>query len=179
MGLIQSHLAYGAPIWGLAKTTKLEPLRIAQKRAIRQIHSLTRRAHTHKYFLLSRILKLDDLIQYITLTYIQGSIHETSPENIKLLWKVKTKNPTLRDRGTKLDMHRSNKQWFIDLPNNKQTQIWDKCPIDTDLKPTLFKVRLKRFLFLKYGQTENDNSNTGTLPFNNNNIPATTTPSKL
>ena len=153
MGLIQSHLTYGSPIWGHAKKTKLQPLRVAQKKAIRKIHNLEFRAHTHEHFIKSKILKLDDLLRYTTLTYIHSSIHETSPVNVRQLWKIKPQNPILRDRGIKLDMHNSKKQWFIDLPNNKQTQIWDQCPVDTSLEPNPFKHRLKTHYISQYCQS--------------------------
>jgi hypothetical protein len=161
MGLIQSHLVYGAAFWGMAKTSKLEPLRIAQKRAIRKVHDLKYRDHTHKYFTESRILKLDDLINYATLTYMQSSTFKFAPEHTKQLWQKKQRDANLafnlRDFGEQMVTVRSGKQWIHDLPNNKQAKLWNSCVIDTTIEPKEFKRELKNYILDKYLKELNDN----------------------
>ena len=102
MGLVQSHLVFGSPFWGMAKKTRLKPLITAQKRAIRKVHNLKYRDHTHTHFVNSGILKLEELIEYSTLTYIHSSIDFSSPSNISNLWDKAETNTQLRDRGIRL-----------------------------------------------------------------------------
>ena len=84
-GLIHSHLVFGLPFWGFAKKGKLNCLRVKQKRAIRKVHGLKNRDHTHSSFVESRVLKLDDLIEHTTLCYVQSGMHSTSLAHIKKL----------------------------------------------------------------------------------------------
>ena len=150
MGLIQSHLVFGSPFWGLAKKTRLKPLVTAQKRAIRRIHNLKYRDHTNDYFKRSNLLKLDELVKYSTLTYVHSSIMVDSPSNIASLWKTKPHNPVLRDRGQQLLRSKSNKQWIQDLPPNKQVKIWNECPIDPKNKRNKYKNDLKTYYLNQY-----------------------------
>jgi hypothetical protein len=152
MGLIQSHLVFGSPFWGNAKKTRLQPLIVAQKRAIRKIYNLKYRDHTHEYFVKSEILKLQELISYSTLTYIHSSIDKFSPQNIVSLWKKRkaNQNCTLRDRGKPLHSDNSHKQWILDLPNNAQAKLWNSCPVDVWLDKTPFKNELKRHYLKTY-----------------------------
>jgi hypothetical protein len=156
MGLIQSHLIFGSPLWGHTKTTKLEPLRTAQKRAIRKVHNLKFREHTHKHFTNSQILKLDELIYYTNLTYMHSSLHKFAPKHTRKLWvrKPTIPNISLRDRGDQLQSAKTNKQWILDLPNNKQTKIWNSSPVDTLLEPKEFKRELKTYLLIQYTKEE-------------------------
>lgn len=152
MGLIQSHLVYGNPFWGHATKGRLQPLFTAQKRAIRNIHGLHRRDHTHKYFIKSEILKLNELISYTNLTYIHGSIDKNSPENIGNLWKEKPVNKhfSLRDRKRQLTMSTTKYQWILDLPNNKQAKEWNNSPVDIYLRKNPYKLHLKKYYLEQY-----------------------------
>ena len=55
-GLIHSHLVFGLPFWGFAKKGKLNCLKVKQKGAIRKVHGLKNRDHTHSSFVKSRVL---------------------------------------------------------------------------------------------------------------------------
>ena len=154
MGLVQSHLVFGSPFWGTAKKTRLQPLFIAQKRAIRKIYNLKYRDHTHEYFVKSNILKLQELIEYTILTYIHTSIDKFTPQNIVSLWRARqaNQNMTLRDRGKQLATANTHKQWILDLPNNRQAKLWNCCPVDKWLEKNPFKSDLKRH-YLKLYET--------------------------
>ena len=69
-GLIHSHLVYGLPIWSFAAKGRLEPLKIKQKKAIRNIYNLKYREHTNQYFIQSEILKVSKLIEHLSLIHI-------------------------------------------------------------------------------------------------------------
>ena len=55
-GLVHSYLVYGLPIWGFAKSGKLNALKIKQKKAIRKVFNLEYRDHTNSYLPNSHII---------------------------------------------------------------------------------------------------------------------------
>jgi exonuclease III len=150
MGLVQSHLVFGSPFWGMAKKTRLRPLITAQKRAIRKVHNLKYRDHTHNHFVNSGILKLEELIEYSTLTYIHSSIDFNSPSNISKLWDKAEINTQLRDRGIRLTQSKCSKQWVQDLPPNKQAKLWNHNPVKKNTKKSTFKTELKKKFLSTY-----------------------------
>ena len=116
-GLIHSYLVFGLPFWGFAKKGKLNCLRLKQKRAIRKVHGLKNRYHTHSSFVKSRVLKLNDLIEHTTLCYVQSGMHSTSPVHIKKLWTIHESERTgLRDKNALLRIIPSSRQHIHDLP---------------------------------------------------------------
>ena len=60
--LIHCHLSYGCLIWGSASDNALKPLKIAQKKAIRLVHTASYNAHSTPLFLRSNVLPLHCLI---------------------------------------------------------------------------------------------------------------------
>jgi exonuclease III len=145
MGLIQSHLVFGAPFWGMAKKTRLAPLITAQKKAVRKIYNLKYRESTQNYFKSGGLLKLPELIKYSTITYIHASCKEDSPANIRILWQFKPKNTAhdLRHRGALIKTSKTSKQWILDLPPNAQGRIWNEYPIELTIKTNVVKRHLK------------------------------------
>ena len=118
-GLIHSHLVYELPIWGFAKKNHRRALIIKQKTAIRQIHDLKARDHTHNYFINSNILKFDNLFEHTTISYIQSGLHPTSPNRIQKLWtKREAVWPSLRSTQPNLHSFISPRQWICELPPN-------------------------------------------------------------
>ena len=150
IGLVQSHLVFGSPFWGMAKKTRLKPLITAQKRAIRKVHNLKYRDHTHDHFVRSEILKIEELIEYSTLTYIHSSIDYNSPTNISNLWEKSETITQLGDRGIRLTQSKCSRQWVQDLPPNKHAKIWNHNPIRKDLKKNSFKTELKKHFISMY-----------------------------
>jgi hypothetical protein len=67
---IYSHLTYGITLWGNTYKTKLDPLLLLQKRAIRVISGSSYLAHTSPLFKLHKILKLDDIATFETLKFV-------------------------------------------------------------------------------------------------------------
>jgi hypothetical protein len=61
--LFESHLRFGAIIYGAARPALLEPLAVLQRKAIRLVHNCKYNAHTDHLFKSSRILKCADLVQ--------------------------------------------------------------------------------------------------------------------
>ena len=108
------------------------------------------RDHTHDYFVHSEILKLEELIEYSTLTYIQNSIDNNSPNNISNLWEKTEINTQLRNRGLRLTQSKCSRQWVQDLPPNKPAKLWNHNPIRKDHKKNKFKTELKKHFLPTY-----------------------------
>ena len=143
-GLIHSHLVFGLPLWGFATKGRLNALKIKQKRAIRKVHNLRYRDHTNEFFAKSHILKLDELIEYTTLCYMQSGLWEHSPFHVRELWTIKQQTrENLRSNGIRLQYVASNKQWINNLAPVQQVKIWNKCILEKDISPSTFKQNCK------------------------------------
>ena len=62
--LVRPYLEYGIVAWGGIRNSKLKPLILAQKKAIRNVAGLSSRAHSDPLFASLNILKLCDLFRY-------------------------------------------------------------------------------------------------------------------
>jgi len=68
--LVLPHLIYCIEVWGSTYKSSLEPLFILQKRAIRIIHKVGYREHTNTLFIMSKIMKLYDMIEFQTAQFL-------------------------------------------------------------------------------------------------------------
>jgi len=153
-GLIHSHLTYGLPVWGHATKTRLYPLLVKQKKAIRKIMNLSNQEHTRPYFIKLNILQFPELIDHATLCYIQSGLSPLSPANVKALWKIRSQERTnLRDRGILLDMPVTSYGIVNHLPPVTHAKLWNNTtlsPSDKKLSTKAFKMHSKNEQILQY-----------------------------
>ena len=81
--LILPYLSYCVCIWGSNYRTTLQPIIVAQKRAVRMIAGVPTRTHTSPLFKDLKILKFDDIVQYQILNILHDSLHGDIPKVIK------------------------------------------------------------------------------------------------
>ena len=62
--LLYPYLNYCIIVWGGTFATHIQPVKVIQKRAIRNLHNVPARTHTNPLFLQSKILKLDDIYKF-------------------------------------------------------------------------------------------------------------------
>jgi len=156
-GLIHSHLVYGAAIWGNASKGHLDKLLKQQKKAIRKIYNLRYRDHTNDYFIQANILKVPELMDYTTLSYIQSGLFERSPDHIRNLWNIKSNNlHILRDRGMQIEIPFTRKEWIRRLAPSAQAQLWNTVAskVEWDIDPIYFKKQLKAYFMSTYLPSE-------------------------
>ena len=79
--LIHPYLNYCTTTWGGTFDSVLEPLRLAQKRAIRIVNKKPYLSHTMPLFLVSKILRLDELYKHRVLCYFFIKDHSIYQRN--------------------------------------------------------------------------------------------------
>ena len=149
-GLIHSHLVFGLPIWGWATKGRLNELLVKQKRAIRKIYNLKYRDHNQSYFRKGNILQLPELVEHMTLCFIQSGTGKFAPPHIKKLWPAREKQERLRGNDLKIDYPFSNKQYVNNLPPIAQAKLWNNDKQDKDVEYEIFKMFSKEFYLEKY-----------------------------
>lgn len=73
--LIYPYLTYCITIWGAVCPTTINPIVIAQKRAIRTIMELRRYDHTHDSFCTLRFLKFNEIKIYLCALFVFKSLN--------------------------------------------------------------------------------------------------------
>ena len=79
--LILPYLSYCCEVWGNTYHTKIQPLFILQKRAIRICAKLEYRAHTKPAFLKFNTLSIVDLIKFKSMVIMFKIYHNLMPAN--------------------------------------------------------------------------------------------------
>ena len=127
---------------------------VKQKKAIRKVFNLRYRDHTLSYFVKGGILQLKELINHLTLCYIQSGLSEHAPPNIKQLWTIKTQNQTdLRDKGIILDYPVCSKHYINQLPLVAHAKLWNSQGNDKynkELRANTYKAQSKQNLIGSY-----------------------------
>ena len=80
--LILPYLTYCACIWGSNYRTTLQPVIVAQKRAVRLISGVPAGTHTSQLFRELKLLKFTDLVQSQILNILHDFLHERLPQVI-------------------------------------------------------------------------------------------------
>ena len=147
-GIVHSHLVYGLPIWGFATQGRLNKLLIKQKLAIRKIYNLPYREHTLYYFTKAEILRVPELIKYMTLSYIKAGL--VGPFHVQKLW---TRATSARGVGRYSDRllyyEATHKQWVHNLAPIAQVKLWNQY-INDGLKTVMTDLAFKQNIKLEF-----------------------------
>ena len=152
--LIKSHIEYGAAIWGPKVTANLlKPLVTIQKKAIRNICNTPYNSHTEMLFKKTQILKINDQIEYCTLTFCHSIFHRKAPINNLDLYSVHTNDRPLRE--DRLDFNINLR--IYSLPKYYHPRSWNKISNSLKAETTtkVFKSNLKALLIESYANTPN------------------------
>ena len=137
---IQPHIDYGLPVWGYTHKTNLIPIERQQRKAVRIMNFLDKRADPYPYFKCSNILSLDQSLKL---------------SSSKLLWKAD--NQFLPPTVNSIFNSRNNKSFHvpyrrIDLTQHcisyHGTQVWNRIPLEIRSAKTInsFKINYKKYL---------------------------------
>ena len=147
-GIVHSHLVYGLPIWGFATQGRLNKLLIKQKLAIRKIYNLKYLEHTLYYFVKAQILRLPELIKYMTLSYVKAGL--VSPFHVQKLWtRVSSTRGTGRYSDKLLHYEATHKQWLHNLAPIAQVKLWNQY-IHEGMKTVVTDLTFKQNIKLEF-----------------------------
>ena len=97
-GLFYPHLCYGIILWGSANMTRLKPIIVLQKKAIRAIHHRPPLSHTSTLFQQANILKLSDLHRIECINMMHRLTNSTLPKNLEEFFPL---NNTFHQHNTR------------------------------------------------------------------------------
>ena len=148
-----SQIEYGAAIWGPKATANLlKPSITIQKRAIKNICNAAYNSHTEMLFKKTQSLKINDLIEYCTLTFCHSIFHKKAPINNLALYSVHTNNRPLRE-----DRQDFNINFRMNSLPKHHPRTWNRIPNSLRSEPNIkiFKSHLKAVLLESYENTPN------------------------
>ena len=131
----------------------LKPLVTIQKKAIRNICNTSYNSHTEMLFKKTQILKINDQIEYCTLTFCHSIFHRKAPINNLDLYSVHTNDRPLRE--DRLDFNINLR--IYSLPKYYHPRSWNKISNSLKAETTtkVFKSNLKALLIESYANTPN------------------------
>ena len=138
--LIRPHLEYGVITWGGARVSKLRPLEIAQKKAIRNVAGKPPNSHTEPLFSSLRVLKFSDLFNYSCAIFMYKFHNDCLPVSFHgMFTQLATPNRTLSYK-----IPRSVNSFVDRLPAAFLPRIWNN--LEKKLKTTNSISKFKRIL---------------------------------
>ena len=73
--LVFPHLIYCTSAWGGSCKKVIKPVHILQKGIVRAINGADRRAHTRELFLSLNFMNFEQIVHYVTCTYVYRALH--------------------------------------------------------------------------------------------------------
>ena len=138
-------------VWGNTYQSKLKPLCIIQKRAIRIVHKVGYHDHTNALFLKSNTLKFLDLVEFKTAQIIYKARNKLLPGNVQIIFKDREGRYELRRvlNLKHLGARTTMKSMCISVSGVK---LWNSLPEDIQHCKNLrqFKKQFKLIILEKY-----------------------------
>ena len=144
--LFKSYLQYGLICWGGAKSSKLKPLLILQKKCIRHIAGVNSRSHTGQLFKSFDLLKIEDLFTNQISSFMHSYYNARCPTSFNnFLTPFRGENRTksfVLDPLIKRSLER--------FPSYFLPKVWNSLAIELKRESSLslFKANLKHQLSL-------------------------------
>lgn len=152
--LVVPYLTYCVEVWGNTYRSTTHPLVTVQKRAIRIIHKVGFRDHTHELFLQSKLLKFDDLVKYNTAILLYKAYYKKLPENLQKLFTTRERVHNLRGSAQFVlpKVRTTRKSFCMSVCGIK---LWNS--LDESIKHSRnvhrFKVMFKKLTWSYYAQS--------------------------
>ena len=154
--LVLPYISYCCEIWGNTYKTRVQPLYIIQKRAIRICNHLEYRSHTKPAFLKLNTLTIADLVKFKSMVLMYKIYNNLMPSNILSYFCMVHMS---HDHGTRQAGHFKNMYCRTTLKSMclsiRGPVMWNKLHSDLKNSTTvnMFKKRYKTFLVSEYKAT--------------------------
>ena len=152
---VYSKVSYGLHCYGFANKTDIQKIQVICNKLLRLLLKKDSTYSTNSLFKENRLLKIDDLHQFIILQYVHKSFYsnDNTAECLKTKFRRRANLVTYNLRDDRLIDHplaRSVSEskgcfWY-------GASIWNKLPIDIRREYDLikFKTKLKEYFLSKY-----------------------------
>ena len=150
--LVLPHITYGIEIWYSAPKYIKDQIFILQKKAVRAIHALPWNSHTHEYFKMSKLLKLEDLYKVQACVQIFQALNSNDHIFINHV-------RTHQNQSNRTSRYSQNLVLPSYIKSHSQSgfifsaiSIWNSLPIEIRSSRTLvnFKSKIKQHFLSKY-----------------------------
>ena len=154
--LVLPYISYCCEIWGNTYKTRVQPLYIIQKRAIRICNHLEYRSHTKPAFLKLNTLTIADLVKFKSMLLMYNIYNNLMPSNILSYFCMVHMS---HDHDTRQAGHFKNMYCRTTLKSMglsiRGPVMWNKLHSDLKNSTTvnMFKKRYKTFLVSEYEAT--------------------------
>ena len=128
--LIESHLHFGAIIYGAANSKLLEPIEILQRKAVRLVARAKYNAHTDPLFKMFRILKHSDLVHLNQTVFVRMFKNKKLPCSFDNFFQNLTlEEQKSRDDDYNLKQKSNNSNLFLYYPSVQLIRNWNRNSI--------------------------------------------------
>ena len=144
-------MTYGVEVWGNTHKTKLVPISILQKRAIRMINRAEYREPTNPLFIKLDTLKFKDIVDLQTLTILYKAHHNLLPLCSQDLFRIKETKYELRNTGSFVNK-KARVNCLEHCVSVKGAKLWNDCDKELKMCSSIqtFKKRFKTMTINKY-----------------------------
>ena len=158
--LIHSHLNYCLGIWSSGLASTLKPLFMLQKKIVRIICNKNYNAHTPPLFKKLGILPVNELSEYVKLSFMHDFINGKSPVSFQNTWKRNFEvNPRELRNQNEFHIPLSRCKAIERFPLYYYQKLWnERCNnelLRSDISKKLFQKNLKSLLMIFICQQNN------------------------
>ena len=154
--LVLPYISYCCEIWGHTYKTRIQPLYIIQKRAIRICNHLEYRSHSKPAFFNLKTLTIADLVQFKSMVLMYKIYNNLMPSNILSYFCMVHMS---HDHDTRQAGHFKNMYCRTTLKSMclsvRGPVMWNKLHtnLNNSTSVNMFKKRYKTFLVSEYAVT--------------------------
>ena len=152
--LILPYLNYCCEIWGNTYKSRIRPLHIIQKRAVRICLKADYRSHTRPMFYQLNTLAIQDMVDFNSMVFVYKVYNNLLPANIMLYYqKVNAShyhNTRMKNCNFQIRFSRTTKK--AECISIKGPKMWNDLPADIKLCNSIYKFKkiYKALLLLRY-----------------------------
>ena len=156
--LFLPYLTYCCIVWGNTFTTRLQPLILSQKRAIRIVFKVSKFTHSTKLFYDSFSLKFLDIVKINSLSLMFKAYHKMLPINLQKWFEVgsRTKQHVTRQKN-KFSINYVRTSLKSHCISSIGPKLWNLLPFSVSSCNNLykFKNKYKNYLLSYYNEQVN------------------------
>lgn len=153
--LILPYFMYCCPVWVNTYKTKLQPLVIIQKRALRLICNANRFCHTNGLFHATGIFKFHDIVNLSTAVVMYQAYHSMLPEKLQGFFQIRNaEGGYITRQSNKFNQKLVRTTLRTKCISIVGLKLWNNFPTDAPVSGSIraFKTYYKSLLLQKYSE---------------------------
>ena len=144
--LVMPYLNYCCEIWGNTYKSRIQPLHIIQKQAIRISQKAGYKAHSRPFVHQLKTLNIHDMVNFKNIVFMYNVCNKLVPDNVMSYFKTinacHNHNVRMTNCKFKTKFRRTTKTF--ECISVKGTKMWNDMPADIKLCRSMFIVYFKK-----------------------------------